>query len=155
MAKGKASQAKTELVNIRLPDPAGGAQGEELPFRLAVIGDFTGKDDETEIEKRKKYSVNKKNFNQVMKKMDLSASFSVASRLSGKPDEEIPVDLKFDSLDSFRPEKVASQIPQINKLVNLRKDLKNLRAAALRDPKKLKELDALVNDVLSKFKGRQ
>lgn len=147
MAKDEASVAPKEMVNIKLPDPAGGGQGEELPFRMAIVGDFTGKEDSTPVAERKLRDINKKNFSNIMASMDISTSFSVANKVSGREGEEIPVDLKFDGIKSFRPESVAKQVPQIKELVDFRAKLIELRAEAVRDPKKLKEL----NEVLSKL----
>jgi type VI secretion system protein ImpB len=140
MAKDEASHAPKEMVNIRLPSPEPGAQGEELPFRMAVVGDFKGKSDETPIAERDMFSVNPKNFDEVMGSMDLNINITVPNKIGGKEDEEIPVDLKFSEIKSFRPEEVAKQVPQIKDLVDLRKKLIELRSLAAKDPQALKEL---------------
>ena len=147
MPKDEASIAPKEMVNIKLPAPAGGGEGEELPFRQAIVGDFTGKEDATPVAERKLRDINAKNFNDVMASMDLQTSFSVKNVAGGNPEEEIPIDLKFSNMKSFRPEKVAQQVPQIKQLVDFRKRLIELRGEAVRDPKKLKEF----NEVLSKL----
>jgi type VI secretion system protein ImpB len=134
MAKHESSVAPKEMVTIKLPEPAPGAEGEELPFRMAVVGDFTGKRDDTAIADRKMFDINQKNFNDIMAKMDVSASFSVANKLSGAPDEEIPVDLDFKSMKDFHPETVANKVPQVKKLVEFRKMLVDLKGQATRDP---------------------
>ena len=146
MAKDEASVAPKEMVNIKLPAPAG-QQGEELPLRLAIIGDFTGKDDETPVAERKLRDINTKNFNDIMGSMDVSTSFSVPNAISGVEGEEIPIDLKFNGIKSFHPEEVAAQVPQVKELMDLRDKLIELRSEAVRNPKKLKEL----NEVLGKL----
>lgn len=150
MAKDKAAQAAGEMVNIRLPDPAGGAQGEELPLRLAIIGDFTGKADDTAVAERKMRDVNAKNFDNIMAGMNISMSYAVENKLSGKPDEQIPVDLKISGMRSFRPEEVAQQVPQLRDLVALRKRLIELRAEAVRNPAKLKQLTEILAQLSAK-----
>jgi type VI secretion system protein ImpB len=147
VAKDEASVAPKEMVNIRLPAPADGAEGEELPFRLAIVGDFTGKEDTTPVSQRKLRNINQKNFNDIMASMEINASYSVKNTISGREGEEIPIDLKIEGMKSFRPDEVAKQVPQIRELVEFRKKLINLRAEAVRNPEKLKEL----NDVLSRL----
>ena len=153
MAKDESSVAPDEMVNIRLPGPAEGGEGEELPFRMALIGDYTGKEDKTPIADRKMYNINQKNFNDIMSAMDISTSFSVANKISGAKDEEIPVDLKFKNITDFRPESVASQVPQLKTLVELRKRLKTLRSQAAKDPAMLKELNKLLTEVFPGMGG--
>lgn len=143
MAKDEASVAPKEMVNIKLPAPASGGEGEELPFRMAVFGDFTGMPDSTSVAERKLRDINQKNFNDVMGSMDIKLSYSSANKISGKEGEELAVDLKIDSIKSFRPEEVAKQIPQIKELTDFRKKLIELRAEAVRNPDKLKELNSL------------
>jgi type VI secretion system protein ImpB len=147
MAENEASVAPKEMVNIKLPSPEPGAEGEELPLKMAVVGDFTGKTDDTPVAERAMNNINQKNFNDIMAKMDIRMSFNVANKLSGREGEEIPVELKADSMQSFRPEEIAKQVPQLRDLVELRKRLVSLRSEAVRDPKKLKEF----NEVLSKL----
>jgi type VI secretion system protein ImpB len=156
MAKDVASQAPKEMVNIRLPAPEPGAEGEELPLRLAVVGDFTGKDDETPLSERKMQNVSSTNFNDVMASMEVSTSFSVPNKISGGEDEELPVDLKFGNLKSFRPEQIAKQVPQVKELVDFRKKLIALRSEAVRDPAKLREFNEVLARLgLDKTEGEQ
>ena len=50
-------------VNIRYVKYTGGAQEQvELPLKLLLLGDYTGRPDATPLEERKKISVNKDNF---------------------------------------------------------------------------------------------
>jgi len=128
MPKDESSVAPKEMVNIRLPAPSPGAEGEELPLRLAVIGDFTGEKDDTPVAKRKLRNINQKNFNEIMSSMNIKTSFSVKNKVGGREDEEIPVDLKVDSMKSFRPEQVAKQVPQVRDLVDKLKELNDVLA---------------------------
>src|SRR5690349_17375844 len=65
MAK-EASVAPKERVNI-IYKPAGDAQEDvELPLRILMLGDFTGRADETPVEERKPINIDKDNFNDVL-----------------------------------------------------------------------------------------
>jgi type VI secretion system protein ImpB len=147
MAKDDPSIAPNEMVNIRLPSPEPGAEGEELPLRMAVIGDFTGKQDDTPVAERKLRNIDSKNFDSIMASMDVTLEYSVPNKISGIEGEEIPVELKVDKMKSFRPEEVARQVPQVRELMELRNRLVDLQGRITRDPSVGKEL----NEILQMF----
>ncbi len=152
MAK-EGSVAPRERVNIIYKPATGDAQEEkELPLKLLVMGDFTGRADDRPLEDRKPVNVDKDNFNDVMKSMNLSASFSVANTLSGKEGEELPVNLKFQNLKDMEPEAIARQVPELSKLVELREALTALKGPLGNLPEFRKKIQTLVTDPAAKEK---
>ena len=152
MAK-EGSVAPRERVNIVYKPATGDAQEEkELPLKLLVMGDFTGRTDDRPLEDRKPVNVDKDNFNDVMKSMNLSASFSVANTLSGKEGEELPVNLKFQNLKDMEPEAIAKQVPELGKLVELREALTALKGPLGNLPEFRKKIQSLVTDPAAKEK---
>ena len=128
MGKDEGSVAPRERVNITYKPATGGAKAEvELPLKLMMVGDYTMRPDDRPLEERKPISVDKDNFNDVMKGQKLQLSFNVADKLSGKEDAEMPVNLKFESLQDFTPDALAGQVPELNKLLELRKALQALK----------------------------
>jgi type VI secretion system protein ImpB len=122
------SVAPKERVNIRYRPATGDAKEEiELPFKHVVLGDFTLKPDETPLEDRERVNVDKDNFSDVMRGLDLSVDVNVEDRLSGEEGAQMPVSLKFDSLKDFEPEQVVSQVPELRKLLELRNALTALK----------------------------
>jgi type VI secretion system protein ImpB len=97
-------------------------------------------------------NVDKDNFNDVMKSMNLSASFSVANTLSGKEGEELPVALKFQNLKDMEPEAIAKQVPELSKLVELREALTALKGPLGNLPEFRKKIQSLVTDPAAKEK---
>ncbi len=152
MAK-EGSVAPRERVNIVYKPATGDAQEEkELPLKLLVMGDFTGRADDRPLEDRKPVNVDKDNFNDVMKSMNLSASFSVANTLSGKEGEELPVNLKFQNLKDMEPEAIAKQVPELSKLMDLRDALTALKGPLGNLPEFRKKIQSLVTDPAAKEK---
>jgi type VI secretion system protein ImpB len=152
MAK-EGSVAPRERVNIVYKPATGDAQEEkELPFKMMVMGDFTGRTDDRPLEDRKPVNVDKDNFNDVMKSMKLSATFNVANTLSGKEGEEMPVNLKFQNLKDMEPEAIAKQVPELNKLVELREALTALKGPLGNLPEFRKKIQSLVTDPAAKEK---
>jgi type VI secretion system protein ImpB len=123
----EASEAPKERVNIVYRPATNMDEDVELPLKLLMVGDYTGRQDSTPLEERKPISVDKDNFNEVMRKQDLSAAFAVRNKLSGGEDDEIAVNLKFGTLKDFEPEAVARQVPELAKLLELREALVALK----------------------------
>lgn len=152
MAK-EASVAPKERINIVYKPATGGAQAEiELPLKLMVMGDFTNRADSTTLEDRKPISVDKDNFNDVMKSHNLNAQINVKNTLSGNPGDEMAVNLKFNTLKDFEPEQVARQVPEMNQLLELRSALTALKGPLGNVPAFKKKIEKLMSDDSGKEK---
>jgi len=146
MAK-EASVAPRERVNIVYRPATGDAQEEiELPLKLLVIGDFTGKTDERMLEDREPVNIDKDNFDEVLKGQELDLSLTVPNKLSEDPEDEMGVNLSFGSLKDFGPEAVAEQTPELKKLLELRKALGALKGPLSNVPEFRKKIQELVKD---------
>ena len=146
MAK-EGSVAPRERVNIVYKPATGDAKEEkELPLKFLVMGDFTGRPDDRTLEDRKPINVDKDNFNDVMRGMNLQASFGVADKLSGKEGSEIPVNLKFSTLKDMEPEAVARQVPELRQLLELRSALNALKGPLGNIPAFRKKIQSLLGD---------
>jgi type VI secretion system protein ImpB len=152
MAK-EGSVAPRERVNIVYKPATGDAQEEkELPLKLLVAGDFTGQKDDRTLEDRKPVNVDKDNFNDVMRGMNLKASFQVPDTLSEKGGSEIPVNLKFSGLKDMEPEAVAKQVPELAKMLELRDALTALKGPLGNLPEFRKKVQSLVSDPAAREK---
>jgi type VI secretion system protein ImpB len=144
-----ATVAPKERVNILYKTEIGGAQEEvELPLNILVMGDYNPKvpDDEKSLEDRKTVSVDKDNFNDVLEKQNLGLTASVPDKLSGEKDASLTVDLKFKNLNDFGPEAVVNQVPELKKLLELRKALTALKSPLGNVPAFRKKLQSLLGD---------
>lgn len=122
------SVAPKERVNIRYVPATGGQQAEiELPLTMMVVGNLKGKADDTPIEDRQTVSVDKNNFASVMKEAKLELNFSVKNKLEVNSTDELAVNLSVNSLEDFTPDRVAAQVPELRKLLELREALVALK----------------------------
>jgi type VI secretion system protein ImpB len=122
------SKAPKERINITYRPATNAKEQKELPLRMAMLGDFTLRADDTPLEDRKMIRVDKDNFNDVMKSQKLGLAVNVGNKLSGKDGDELSVKLKFDSLKDFGPEEIARQVPELAQLLEAREALSALKA---------------------------
>ena len=114
----------------------------ELPFVMGVLGDFTGQPTEplARLKDRKFVEVSPDNFDDVLKSMRPHLAFKVDNKLTEDPEAgKIGVDLHFETLDDFSPERVAQQVDPLHKLLELRQKLADLRGS-LQGNDKLEEI---------------
>ncbi|MDX2503009.1 MAG: type VI secretion system contractile sheath small subunit [Gammaproteobacteria bacterium] len=150
MAK-EGSVAPKERINIKYSPSTGDSKEEvELPFKVMVMGDFTQQEDERPVEERKPININKDNFNEVLSKQNLNIDLNVADKLSeeasGEEGAELAVNLSFDSLKDFEPESIVRQVPELNKLLELREALIALKGPLGNVPAFRKEIQSVLQD---------
>jgi type VI secretion system protein ImpB len=145
----KLERVRAPRVHIKYDVETGGAvEMKELPFVMGVLGDFTGQPAEplAKLKERKFVEVTPDNFDDVLKSMKPHLAFTVDNVLSEEPDAgKIGVDLKFESLDDFSPDRVAKQVGPLNKLLELRQSLADLRGSLQGNDK----LDEVLQETLS------
>jgi type VI secretion system protein ImpB len=143
------SVAPKERVNIVYKPATGDAQEQvELPLKQLVLGDFTQRQEDQPLDERKPISIDKDNFNDVLKAQNLSLQFSVPNRLAAdaNPDEALPVTLKFNTIRDFEPDSLVEQVPELKQLVALRDALKALKGPLGNLPDFRKQLQELMHD---------
>jgi type VI secretion system protein ImpB len=119
---------------------------KELPFVVGVVGDFSGQSEveQKKLRDRKFVNVDNDNFDEVLKAVEPRAVYRVPNKLSDKGGE-FAVDLKFKSMEDFRPEAVVQQVEPLRKLLEARTKLADLRNKLAGNEK----LEDILSDVLS------
>lgn len=143
-------------VNIALDVETGGNRKKmELPLKMLVVGDFTNGKSTGRVAERERININNGNFEAVLREMGPEARFEVPNELA-RDGGEIAVNLKFDSMRAFHPDRVASQIPEMHSMMAMRNLLKDLKANLLDNAGFRKELEKIVKDQpeLTELKGR-
>jgi len=143
----ESSVAPRERVNIVYRPALGDAKEEvELPLKLLVLSDFTGRPDDQPLEKRETVNIDKDNYNEVLKAQGISLNLTVPNKLSGRPDEEMNVKIKMESMKDFGPEAIVEQVPELKRLLELREALKALKGPLSNVPEFRKKIQDLVKD---------
>ncbi|MGW8393552.1 type VI secretion system contractile sheath small subunit [Pseudoduganella sp. HUAS MS19] len=105
----------------------GDVENKELPFVVGVLGDFGGNPavPQKRLKERNFVNVDSDNFDQVLAGVDPVLHFQVPNRLGGEG--EFAVELRFGSMQDFRPEAVVRQVEPLGKLLEARGKLADLR----------------------------
>ncbi len=146
MSRNTGTIAPKERVNIKYVPATSDEQAEvELPHKMLVLGDF-GLDDNRALEDRKAIGIDKHTFNSVLNDANVSLDMSVPSLLSAAPDADLAVHLQFRSINDFGPDRIALQVPELNKLLELREALVALKGPLGNVPAFRKQLQHLLNN---------
>jgi type VI secretion system protein ImpB len=105
----------------------GAMQRVELPFVVGVMADLSGQPKEPlkPLKDRKVVSIDRDNFNDVLAKTAPRLAMRVQNRL-GDPNTKMAVELNFKNIDDFEPAQVASQVPALRELLEMRQKLTQL-----------------------------
>ena len=137
-------------VNIRYVKKTDGAQEKiELPLKLLLLGDYNLRPDSTPLDERKKISVNKDNFDDVLREQKIRLSMNVPNRLTGQPgqnDDELKVELDLDSLKAFNPDEVVRRVPELARMLEIRELLTDLKARVITNRDFRQALEKIVKD---------
>lgn len=150
-----AESSQSKLKRVRKPrvhitydvETEGALEKTELPFVVGVMGDFSG--DPTKklgpLSQRKFTQIDRDNFSQVMKSLNVGLELSVPNTMVDEEGKEMKVNLRFESMDDFAPAAVADQIDPLKKLLATRERLRDLIAKVDRS----EDLESLLNQVLT------
>ncbi len=118
---------------------------KELPFVVGVLGDFSGNPTQPlkPFGERKFVQIDRDNFDDVMRRMTPGLTISVENTLRDDG-TELPVTLRFDSMDDFEPGSIVNQVPALKALLDARNELRDLMSKADRS----EELERLLEDIL-------
>ena len=142
------SVAPKERVNIVYRPATGDAKEEvELPLKLMVLGDFTQREDDRSVEDREPISVDKNNFNDVMKGQGLGMTVSVPNKLvEDDPEAQMAVTLRFENINDFTPDAIVRQVPELARLLELRESLTALKGPLANVPEFRRKVQEMVSD---------
>lgn len=98
-----------------------------LPFVMGVMADLSGKSEVTKdqrVEDKKFLDIDADNFDDRMKSIKPRVAFNVPNVMTGEGN--LAVDVSFESMDDFSPDKVAEKVDGVKELLGARRQLSNL-----------------------------
>ena len=151
MSKAHGSVAPKERINIKYIPATGDQQAEvELPLKLLITGDFKGHGEESALEDRQPVRIDKDNYNDVLTKAEVSLEMAVPCVLTNDIENDLSINLQFKSINDFGPDAIARQVPEMNKLLELRNALVALKGPLGNTPAFRKQLQSLLADDASR-----
>lgn len=122
IAKNRAPRVQVEY-DVEL---YGAEKKVSLPFVMGVMSDLSGKPAEPlpRVEERKFQDFDAENFDDRMKSIKPRVAFQVPNVLTGEGN--LSVDMTFESMEDFSPDKVAEKVDGIKQLLEARKQLATL-----------------------------
>ncbi len=144
----KLSRVRPPRVQITYDVEVGDAiETKELPFVLGVLGDYSGHPKEAlpKLKERKFVDIDRDNFDDVLKGVAPRLQLRVDNQLK-KDDTEMGVELKFEKLEDFEPQRVVSQVEPLRKMLEVRTRLSDLRNKITGNDRLEELLDEIVRD---------
>lgn len=155
----KLSRVRPPRVQITYDVEVGDAiELKELPFVMGILADLTGQPAEplAPLKERKFTEITPDNFDAVLANVAPRLAFSVENALTDEPEKgQLQVDLRFESLDDFSPERVAQNVEPLRKLLELRTKLSDLQGSLQGNDKLDEALYAAVTDTDQREKLRK
>jgi len=106
MSNSYQNEVPPARVNIQLDLHTGGAKKKiELPLKILSIGDYGRGKDKRSLSEKEKVSINKNNFDAVLKDFRPEATISVPNTLADDG-SDISINLAFESMNDFPQNKL-------------------------------------------------
>jgi len=143
----KQSESPKERINVTYKPATGDQSAElEIPYKLTILGEFNPDEEAKQVEDKKVISVNKNNFNDVLKHQDLSLNFSVDNKLTDEEGSSLNVSLNLESMKDFSPESIVENVSEMQKLMELRQSLISLKGPLGNVPAFRKAIESAISD---------
>jgi len=133
--------------------PSSDAQEEvELDYRMLIPGDFTHsepgmhKDGDGSFKERRIREIkSKRDFKTALEDLNPKLKLMVPNKLTDD-DSELEVNLDIKDMKDFHPDEISKQVEPLQKLMNAREKLKQMKMQVLKDSKLRKALEEVLNE---------
>ena len=144
----KIGRVRPPRVQITYDAETGGSiEKKELPFVVGVMADLSGQSVTPllAVKDRRFIEIDRDNFDEVLAKIGPELAFKVENKLSNDC-TQISVGLRFSNMDDFEPQNVVEQLDPLRRLIEVRRNLSNLRSSLYGNDKLEKVLQQVLND---------
>jgi type VI secretion system protein ImpB len=143
----KQSESPKERINVTYKPAIGDQSAEiEIPYKVTILGEFNPNEEEKPVEDKKVISINKNNFNDVLKHQNLSISFNVDNKLTEEEDGSLNINLDINSMKDFSPESIVDNVDELKQLMALRESLVALKGPLGNVPAFRKAIEKTISD---------
>jgi len=143
----KQSESPKERINVTYKPATGDQSAEiEIPYKLTILGEFNPDEEAKSVEDKKVISVNKNNFNDVLKHQKLSLDFTVDNKLTDEEGSSLTVSLNLETIKDFSPENIVDNVKEMKQLMELRQSLIALKGPLGNVPAFKKAIENAIGD---------
>lgn len=138
-----------QRVKVSILPSSDAKESVELDYRILMPGDFSKSAPGSlgDIKNRRLRTIgNKGDFKRVLKDINPKLNLSVANKLSDDPEAKMEVQLDFQDIKDFHPDEVVKKVEPLQKLLEARERLKELKLAVLKDSSLKKALEGVLKD---------
>lgn len=123
----------------------GAAEKKELPMRLLLLGDFSQKEDRVDLAKRERLAITAANYEKALAYYEPKISLRLPS-VSNQTIESEAVSLSFKCLNDFKPDAIVNNVPELKRLMTMRKLLCELQAEMINNKQFRRQLKDILQD---------
>ena len=150
-----------QRVKVSILPSSDAKESVELDYRLLVTGDFSKSEAGSQgmLRDRRLRTISRKgDFKKVMGDINPKLKIDVPNKLSDDPEAQMNLELDFKSIKDFHPDEIVKKIEPLQKLLEARDRLKQLKLAVLKDVKLKKAIEGVlkegggsIDDLMSKL----
>lgn len=145
---------RASRVNITLElETHGVKQQQELPMKCLVLGNFSGQAAHRPLAQSERIRVDARHLDAVIAQVQPQCHLQINNHLGG--DEPLSVHLQPRRLSDFSPEGIVEQVPELSRLLAMRRLLRELKANLIDDVRLKRRLQTVLGDPQQREQLRQ
>jgi type VI secretion system protein ImpB len=138
-----------QRVKVAILPSSDAKESVELDYRILIPGDFS-KSEPGSLgsikDRRLRVIGNRGDFKRILKDINPKLNLSVSNKLSDDPEAKMEVKLDFQDIKDFHPDEIVKKVEPLQKLLEARERLKELKLAVLKDSNLKKALEGVLKD---------
>jgi len=138
-----------QRVKVSILPSSDAKESVELDYRFLIPGNFSKNEPGSlgSLKDRRLRTISKRgDFQKVMKDINPKLKLSVSNKLSDDPDAQMEVKLDFQDIKDFHPDEIVKKVEPLQKLLEARERLKQLKLTVLKDANLKKALEGVLKD---------
>ncbi len=138
-----------QRVKVSILPSSDAKESVELDYRFLIPGNFSKSEPGSlgALKDRRLRTIGKKgDFQKVMKDINPKLKINVSNKLSDDPEAQMEVNLDFQDIKDFHPDEIVKKVEPLQKLLEARERLKQLKLTVLKDANLKKALEGVLKD---------
>lgn len=138
-----------QRVKVAILPSSDAKESVELDYRMLITGNFSKSEpgSQPSVKDRRLRTIgNKGDYKRILKDINPKLKMTVANKLSDDPEAKMEVNLDFQDIKDFHPDEIVKKVEPLQKLLEARERLKELKLAVLKDANLKKALEGVLKD---------